>query len=104
MPYALSITDLDFTAELENTAPRINSTFKPKHEDLIQAQKRKRLRKERRVKRFIAVVVGWAIIGWMIYLIIVTARTLPKIYDPYEILGVSRVSFRLHFGRWPLLI
>lgn len=83
------------SAELENTAPRINSTFKPKHEDLIQAQKRKRLRKERRVKRFIAVVVGWAIIAWMIYLIIVTARTLPKIYDPYEILGVSRVSARL---------
>ncbi|OKL56066.1 hypothetical protein UA08_08625 [Talaromyces atroroseus] len=76
--------------KLENTAPRINSAFKPKNDDLIQGQKRKRLRKERRIKRGIAVLVGWAIIGWMIYLIIVTARTVPKIYDPYEVLGVSR--------------
>ncbi|RAO67896.1 uncharacterized protein BHQ10_003908 [Talaromyces amestolkiae] len=93
--------------KLENTAPRINSTFKPKHEDLIQAQKRKRLRKERRVKRFIAVVVGWAIIGWMIYLIIVTARTLPKLYDPYEILGVSRSAdekaISRHYKRMSLI-
>ncbi|KAH8698836.1 Sec63 Brl domain-containing protein [Talaromyces proteolyticus] len=75
---------------LENTAPRIKSDFKPQHEDLIQGQKRKRLRKERRVKRAIAVVVGWAIMAWMVYLMIVTAKTVPKIYDPYDILGVSR--------------
>lgn len=30
--------------------------------------------------------------AWMIYLIIVTARTVPKIWDPYDILGISRVS------------
>lgn len=30
--------------------------------------------------------------AWMVYLIIVTARSTPKVYDPYEILGVSRVS------------
>uniref|UniRef100_A0A093V7V8 Translocation protein sec63 n=1 Tax=Talaromyces marneffei PM1 TaxID=1077442 RepID=A0A093V7V8_TALMA len=93
--------------KLENTAPRISSNFKPKNEDLIQAQKRKQLRKERRVKRFIAVVVGWAIIGWMIYLIIVTARTLPKIYDPYEILGVSRSAdekaISRHYKRMSLI-
>lgn len=77
--------------ELENTAPRIASDFKPPHDDLIQNQKRKRLRKERRVKRAVAVAVGWAVMAWMIYLIMVTARTAPKIWDPYEILGVSRV-------------
>lgn len=78
--------------EPESTAPRINTDFKPQQDDLVQGQKRKRLRKERRVKRAIAVLCGWAIMAWMVYLMVVTARTAPKIYDPYEILGVSRVS------------
>ncbi|PYH95435.1 hypothetical protein BO71DRAFT_398000 [Aspergillus ellipticus CBS 707.79] len=75
---------------LENTAPRIKSEFKPEHGELIEAQKRKRLRKERRIKRIATVIVGYAMMAWMIYLIIVTARATPKIWDPYDILGVSR--------------
>ncbi|GLA17188.1 secretory subunit [Aspergillus niger] len=75
---------------LENTAPRIKSEFKPEHAELIEAQKRKRLRKERRIKRIITVVVGYAVMAWMAYLIVVTARTVPKVWDPYDILGVSR--------------
>lgn len=75
--------------KLESTAPRIKSDFKPQHEDIIQAQRRKGLRRERRVKRTVAVLVGYAMMAWMIYLIIVTARSSPKIWDPYEILGVS---------------
>ncbi|GKZ30671.1 secretory subunit [Aspergillus brasiliensis] len=75
---------------LENTAPRIKSEFKPEHAELIEAQKRKRLRKERRIKRIITVIVGYAVMAWMAYLIVVTARTVPKIWDPYDILGVSR--------------
>jgi translocation protein SEC63 len=31
--------------------------------------------------------------AWMVYLIVVTARTVVKAYDPYDILGVSRVSY-----------
>ncbi|KAL4970441.1 J domain-containing protein [Aspergillus stella-maris] len=76
--------------ELENTAPRIRSDFKPEHEDLIEAQKRKRLRKERRIKRIITVIVGYTVMAYMAYLIVVTARASPKIWDPYDILGVSR--------------
>jgi len=30
--------------------------------------------------------------GWMVYLIAVTARSIPEIWDPYDILGISRVS------------
>jgi len=78
--------------ELENTAPRIKSDFKPEHADLIDAQKRKRLRKERRIKRIVTVIVGYAVMAWMVYLIVVTARTVVKAYDPYDILGVARVS------------
>lgn len=76
--------------ELENTAPRIRSDFKPEHEDLIDAQKRKRLRKERRIKRIVTVIIGYAVMAYMVYLIIVTARTTTKLWDPYDILGVSR--------------
>ncbi|KAL5335348.1 Sec63 Brl domain-containing protein [Aspergillus crustosus] len=76
--------------ELENTAPRIRSDFKPEHEDLIEAQKRKRLRKERRIKRIVTVILGYGIIAYMAYLIVVTARSTTKIWDPYDILGVSR--------------
>ncbi|RAL05251.1 J domain-containing protein [Aspergillus ibericus CBS 121593] len=75
---------------LENTAPRIKSEFKPEHAELIEAQKRKRLRKERRIKRIVTVIVGYAVMAWMVYLIIVTARVTPKVWDPYDILGVSR--------------
>ncbi|GES59560.1 protein translocation complex component [Aspergillus terreus] len=93
--------------ELENTAPRIKSDFKPKDGDLIEAQKRKRLRKERRIKRIITVVVGYAVMAWMVYLIIVTARTTPKVWDPYDILGISRSAdekaISKHYKRLSLL-
>ncbi|MCJ1289057.1 secretory subunit [Xylographa carneopallida] len=78
--------------ELENTAPRIKSDFKPEDEDLIQGQKRKQWRKERRIKRIITVALGYAVMAWMVYLIAVTARTIPKIWDPYNILGISRLA------------
>ncbi|KAF9884669.1 secretory subunit [Aspergillus nanangensis] len=76
--------------DLENTAPRIKSEFKPEDGELIETQKRRRLRKERRIKRIVTVILGYAVIAWMIYLIAVTARSTPKIWDPYDILGISR--------------
>lgn len=86
-----SVANADVAAELENTAPRIKSDFTPEHGDLIETQKRKRLRKERRIKRIVTVILGYATIAWMIYLIVVTARTVEKVWDPYDILGISRV-------------
>jgi len=80
-------------ADLENTAPRIKSDFKPQHADLVEAQKRKRLRKERRIKRIVTVILGYIMMAWMVYLILVTAKTSTKVYDPYDVLGVSRVCF-----------
>ncbi|KAI9791366.1 MAG: secretory subunit [Peltula sp. TS41687] len=83
-------TEYNYDEQLENTAPRIQSDFKPHHADLIEGQKKKQKRRERKLKRMITVVTGWLVIGWMIYLIMVTARTIPKIWDPYDILGISR--------------
>lgn len=86
----LSYTLLKPSKGLENSAPRISSDFKPQHADLIQSQKQKIQRKERRIKRISTVVIGYAVMAYMIYLIMVTARSTPKIWDPYDILGVSR--------------
>ena len=38
------------------------------------------------------VAVGYTTIAWMMYLIMVTKTTAPKIWDPYSILEISRVS------------
>jgi translocation protein SEC63 len=63
---------------------------------VIDGQKKKQRRRERKLKRIITVVVGWVVIGWMIYLIMVTAKTLVKIWDPYDILDISRVPSHHH--------
>ena len=81
----------DMRKDLEITAPRIRSDFKPQDDDLIQGQKRKQWRRERRLKRIITVVLGFIIMAWMAYLITVTKTTAPKIWDPYTILDISRV-------------
>ena len=58
---------------------------------LKSAQKRKQWR----VKRTLTVVLGWALMGFMVYLILVTQRTVIKIWNPYDILGISDVSLPL---------
>lgn len=76
--------------ELENTATRIDSDFTPEHVDLIDGQRKKQKRRERRMKRLLVSVSGWLIIAGMMYLIFVTATTVPDIWDPYDVLGIGR--------------
>ena len=90
-------------AEIENTAPRIKSDFKPPDDDLIQGQKRKQWRRERRLKRMITVGMGYAVMALMLYLITVTKTATPKIWDPYYILDISRVCLEGAVYRWILL-
>lgn len=78
------------STDLENTAARIESDFKPKDDGIIQAQRRRQKKKERKTKRIVAVVLGYAFMAYMVYLIVTTQRTIPKLWDPYDILGVSR--------------
>ncbi len=73
------------------TAPRIKTDYRPEHADLVDVQKKKQRRRERRLKRALTVIAGWAIMAFMAYLIVVTARTIPKIWNPYDILGISEV-------------
>ncbi|KAF2085464.1 hypothetical protein K490DRAFT_46507 [Saccharata proteae CBS 121410] len=88
IPITLSL--LMPSKDLENTAPRIQSDFTPEHADLIEGQRRKQRRRERKLKRMVLAAIGWAVMAWMVYLMVVTARTVPKIWDPYDVLGVSR--------------
>lgn len=74
----------------ENTAPRIHSDFQPDHADLIEGQKRKQKRRELKIKRMLTTLAGWLLMAYMVYLMLVTARNTPKIWDPYEVLGISR--------------
>ncbi|KAK4944911.1 secretory subunit [Elasticomyces elasticus] len=74
----------------EQTAARVKSDFKPKNDELIEAQRRKQKRRNRKTKRIIAVILGYAFMAYMVYLIAVTQRTVPKLWDPYDILGVKR--------------
>lgn len=88
----LTYTLLKPSSEPGATAPRIKSDFRPEHADLIDGQRKAQRRKERRLKRIVTVIAGWAIMAFMAYLIVVTARTIPKIWNPYDILGISDVS------------
>jgi translocation protein SEC63 len=80
--------------ELENTAPRIRTDYKARDADLVDEQKRTRKRSERKLKRMAFSALGWLMMLYMVYLMAVTTRTIPKVWDPYDVLGVSRV--RLH--------
>jgi translocation protein SEC63 len=91
----LTYNVLKASEALEQTGQQIESDFKPKDADIIAAQRRKQKRKERKVKRIIAVVFGWAAmlyLGWLVYN---AEQTRPRMWDPYEILGVSRVRTTL---------
>lgn len=89
----LTYATLKPSKELESTAPRIRSDFKPPEQDLVASQKKKQKRRELKLKRLIFSGLGWLLMGYMVYLMVVTARTAVKIWDPYEVLGISRVCF-----------
>lgn len=58
---------------------------------MVQSLRSAQRRKQRKVKRTIVVLAGWALMGFMVYLIMVTVPTVHKIWNPYDILGISEV-------------
>ena len=87
----LTYNVLKASDELEQTGEKIESDFKPTHADIIDAQRRKQKRKDRKIKRIIAVVLGWVSMGYLGWLVYNAEQTRPRLWDPYDILGVSRV-------------
>jgi translocation protein SEC63 len=77
-------------------APRTKTDYTSEHSDVINDLRNAQKRKLRKVKRLIFVVVGWGIIAAMVYLILVTQTITPKIWNPYDILGISDVRFPQH--------
>ena len=73
-------------------APRIKTDYRPQHADLVDELRAKHKRKTRRIKRLIFVVVGWSLMAFMVYLITVMKHTAPKLWNPYDILGIPDVS------------
>ncbi|TVY82310.1 Translocation protein sec63 [Lachnellula suecica] len=88
------------------TAPRIKTDYRPEHADLIDIQRKAQKKKERKLKRIITVIAGWATMAFMAYLIYVTARTVPKLWNPYDILGISdsatEKEIKSHYKRMSL--
>ncbi|KAF8473578.1 Sec63 Brl domain-containing protein [Kalaharituber pfeilii] len=69
--------------------PLVQTGFVPPNADLIKAARRRQAKRERRLKRFISIVLGWGLFAYMVYLIVTTTTKVSKIWDPYEILGIS---------------
>jgi translocation protein SEC63 len=86
LTYTLFKTPTD-TSILAKTA-HIDTAYKPDHADIIALQRAKQKRKELRLKRILVAVTGWLVMGYMVYLMVVTARVAPSIWNPYDILEV----------------
>lgn len=89
LPLSYTLLHAPSDASSGAKGPQIASTYQPEDADIIEVQRAKQKRKELRLKRIITAASGWAIMAFMVYLMIVTARTIPKIWNPYEILDVS---------------
>lgn len=87
----LTYTLLRPSKDQDALAPRIQTDYKIKHAATVDSLKSAHKRKQWRVKRVLFVVAGWAIMGAMAYLIMVTKQNIPKIWNPYDILGVQEV-------------
>jgi translocation protein SEC63 len=102
----LTYSTLKSAKEIETTAPRVRSDYKPVEADLVDGEKLKNKRKQRKLKRMVFSAVGWLVMAYMVYLMAVTARTIPKIWDPYDVLGVSRSAsekqIKSHYRRLSL--
>lgn len=70
-------------------AGHIESSYQPDHADIILTTRAKQKRKELKLKRILTALTGWLLMAYMAYLVITTTRLQPKIWNPYEILGVG---------------
>jgi translocation protein SEC63 len=73
--------------------PRVQTDYKPKHADLVAAQRAKDRKQNRRVGLTIFVLLGWAVMAYTLYLIhYVETPAVQRTWNPYDILGISEVS------------
>ncbi|GAO13182.1 uncharacterized protein UV8b_03589 [Ustilaginoidea virens] len=84
-------------------APRIKTDYKTRHEGVVASLRAAQKRKQRKVKRALVAVLGWALMGLMAYLIMTTDPVENKIWNPYDILGIAdsatEKQIRSHYKR-----
>lgn len=87
--------------------PRIQTDYRPKNAELVDAQKSKDRRKTRRLGLTLVVVIGWAVMLYMAYLIrFVETPSIQRIWNPYDILDIAEVwdpppsALPGRFGLW----
>lgn len=91
MTLPLTYTLLRPRRDDDSLAPRIQTSYEAEHGDVVEALRAAQKRKQRRTRRMLAVLLGWVVMGSMAYLIAVTQRAVPKVWNPYDILGISEV-------------
>lgn len=79
----------------ENVAPVIKTDYKPQHADVVESLRSADKKKQRKLGRALVVLLGWAVMVGMAYLIMTTEAKIPKLWNPYDILGISDVSAQL---------
>lgn len=79
-------------------APRIKTDYKQKHADIVDGLRNAQKKKQRKIKRAIVALGGWALMAGMAYLIMVTEPAVTKIWNPYDILGISEVKSIVFWG------
>lgn len=73
--------------------PRIQTDYRPPQSAIIDAERAKYRRKQRRIGLIVAVVVGWAVMAYTLYLIqFAVAPEEQRVWNPYDILGISEVG------------
>lgn len=87
LPLTYDVLRTDSNVSTAAALSNIPSQYDPS----VQKSRKRYKREERKLKRMVSAALGYVIMAYMAYLIIITARTVPKLWDPYEILGVSRV-------------
>ena len=86
---------------LSSKSPLVKTGYRPPNAQLIDAARKRQAKRERRLKRLVTVVLGWSLFGYMVYLIATTKPGISKLWDPYEILGLSTVCVMfLQNSRW----
>jgi translocation protein SEC63 len=89
LPLTYSLLRAPSDASSGSKGSQITSSFTPEHAEIIDTQRSKQKRKELRLKRMLFAGAGWLIMGYMVYLMAVTARTTVRPWDPFEVLDIS---------------
>ncbi|KAK1832299.1 hypothetical protein QBC39DRAFT_349170 [Podospora conica] len=72
---------------------RVQTTFKHSHSGIVESLRKKEKRKDRKVVWLgLAALVGWATMGYMLYLIQTTEAPVQKLWNPYDILNIPESS------------